>query len=177
MLQRLCRPSAVRLVWKQDFARQHWQENDCLACKIQFRWLIMSAFPTKMLISSDCHVCEMHPKHHLCCFFNGRMMLSVLKVGPTQSVQTHPPTPPTLRAERAGERANGSPRSADILLNVSTVWGWVHTPAVAQYSRASCLNIQHVWDDLCSFRPLYVCNNIIMFSAGGSRSAAVWSSV
>lgn len=54
-----------------------------------------------------------------------RMMLSVLKVGTTQSAQTHPPTRPTHPAGRVGERANGSPKSADILSNVSIAWGWV----------------------------------------------------
>lgn len=50
-----------------------------------------------------------------------RTMPSALRVAPTQNAQTHPPTPPMPLAERAGARASGSPRSADILLNVSTV--------------------------------------------------------
>lgn len=61
-------------------------------------------------------------------FWFCRMMLSASRAGPTQSAQTHPPTPPTPRAERAGARASGNPRSADTLLNVSTVWGWVRRP-------------------------------------------------
>lgn len=54
-----------------------------------------------------------------------RMMLSAWRAAPMQSARTHPPTPPTPRAGRAGARASGSPRSADILSNVSTAWGWV----------------------------------------------------
>lgn len=100
-------------------------------------------------------------------------MLSAWRVAPMLSALTHPQTQPMFLGGRAGGRASGSPRSADTLLSVSTVWGWVNTAS----GRPTWLGVRNsCWRRLVLCRRTTVSRSLASSSTGTVRRETRWSS-
>lgn len=100
-------------------------------------------------------------------------MLSAWRAAPMPSALTHPQTQPMFLGGRAGGRASGSPRSADTLLSVSTVWGWVNTAS----GRPTWLRLHNsFWHHLGLCRRTTVSRSLVSSSTGTVRRETRWSS-